>query len=246
VTFEDLNTYNCRSSVFPIVNESIATWREALKDIAVEKAASICSGGEISFFAILPKVAEELQLIDHAYSSMYYAIGKHHVMEKLDAKNAHNVFMNEDKATIDKYFAKANEKLPTKGANTSYSYYYDYKFTTGALRQAWADVSQADIRAFKENLHKLTFLHGDISDLRERGPFDLVYLSNALDYAGRGGRYSHPIKEIVKPGGFVCFTNSASYAKAPVPSCLAKSKTLYEKEHRGRMRWMYRVVQTPA
>jgi hypothetical protein len=48
--------------------------------------------------------------------------------------------------------------------------------------------------------------------LSERGPFDLVYLSNALTYAGNNtSRYYEKLKNVVKPGGYLLCTSTREY-----------------------------------
>src|SRR4051812_5629858 len=92
LVFEDLNGFNGTSTEFPFCNEHLKTWHKALDGIEVDNAASICSGGEVTFFAILPHVKEKLVAIDHSYRSMFYAIAKYHVVEKLGAVKAHKLF----------------------------------------------------------------------------------------------------------------------------------------------------------
>jgi SAM-dependent methyltransferase len=204
IVFEDLNEYNGNGS-FPVCNESIAMWRKALKDISVENAAGICSGGEVSFFAVLPCVKKQLQLVDHSYQSMYYALGKYHTVEKLGAKKAHKAFSQGAVSELEPLIEEANQGFSTGAAfRKGYS-----RLSGGDLRGIFRDISEKDVQAFKKNQKKVKFLHGDLSDLVERGPFDLVYLSNALDYTGRHHSHNHPVEKLVKPGGIVCCTSSS-------------------------------------
>jgi hypothetical protein len=71
MVFEDLDEgKDTRHSEFVVCNESVAVWRKLLDGITVKRAASICSAGEIAFFAILPIVDEELLAIDYSYGSL--------------------------------------------------------------------------------------------------------------------------------------------------------------------------------
>lgn len=113
--FEDINTYDGKNSAYPLVNESVATWRKALEGVkGVKKAASICSGGEIAFFCVLPLVEQHLDLLDHSYESMSYAISKFHLIEKLGSVKAYKVFMEDNREVLQDAYYEANKGLPTK------------------------------------------------------------------------------------------------------------------------------------
>ena len=66
--------------VFP--NEDVGRWRELVKGKRIKRAAAICSGGEVGFFALLPTVKDELVLIDHNKASLYYALVKYLLLRK--------------------------------------------------------------------------------------------------------------------------------------------------------------------
>lgn len=245
IDFEDLNTYNGLTA-FPICNESIEIWREGLEGISVENAAGICSGGEVSFFAILPSVTGQLQLIDHAYVALYYAIGKYHAIEKLGAEEAYKAFVQGDMTILSPLFKGANEGLPTKPDNGYDSYRTCDSY---GLKRYYKSVSQETFETFQENKKRVKFLHGDICDLAERGPFDLLYISNALDYAGRNGEYAYPIDKIVKPGGIVCYTGASRYGSSRYGSLgttdLSKYEVLFTKKSTLPMSWTYNVAKAP-
>src|SRR6266487_1190780 len=210
--FEDLNTYDGKTT-YTMSNESLEGWGEVLKDISVERAAAICSGGEVAFFSILPHVQEELQLIDHCYSSLYFAIGKYKIIEDLGPKKSLKLLSTYSGSTneVPTLISKANEGLPTL-----YGRFKESKFCY--THTMWEWISQKEVDEFSENKEKISFLHGDLSDLIDRGPFDLVYISNALDYKTRKNVYVDPatIERIVKPGGFIAHsylsTNKANKA----------------------------------
>lgn len=202
LAYEDLNEYDGSADCgYPVCNERLDFWNEALHGITVDNAAGICSGGEVAFFALLPHVRKSLTLIDHAYTALYHAIGKYHAIEKLGSVSAVKL-LKSCHTVRDQQFrdlcAEGNQGLPTKPLGL-------YDEGRGQMRAVWADISRADVVKFRRNRHKVSFLHGDLDDLAEKGPFDLVYLSNALDYSGRSGR-PHKFKEMVKPGGYLLYT----------------------------------------
>ena len=323
VAFEDINTFDGRNTVYPVVNESVTTWRKALKLVkGVETAASICSGGEIAFFCILPVVKKKLELLDHSYESMSYAIGKHRLIEALGTVKAYKALTSNDQKTLQDAFFKGNKGLPTEipepskaeqkwreeyaeyqkayaewnaryaeeskrlqkeldinlnSYNSSYGYASEYYrrldswaldnpppqqqrrpssltlgrgFRLGDVSQIYEEIGQAALAELRKNRHKLVFCHGDLTDLYDRGPYDLVYLSNALQYGGRNGR-TYDVTKMVKPGGYVCFTGSASYVKG----CQEVFKQTYYDDlgfpkRTGStgygMHWDYHIVRTPT
>lgn len=236
--FEDLNEYNGAHTTYSVCNESTSIWRKALEGISVENAAGICSGGEISLFNILPIVKKQLQLIDHCYTSMYYAIGKLYAIKKLGAEEAYKAFQSPVLKELKILFQEANKNLPTSKFNADYV----YGFSSTSLQRAFKDLSITDLEGLIENEGKLKFLHGDLSDLVDRGPFDLVYLSNALEYAGRTHNKNYPIQEIVKPGGLICLTHGAYTG---MPGLVSKFEVLFQEEHRSSLRWNYVVTKAP-
>lgn len=266
--FEDLNTYDGRHTEYPVCNESVAVWRKALQGISVDNAAAICSGGEVSFFGILPFVTKQLQAIDHSYTSMYYAVGKYHIIEKLGAKEAYKVFTNRELLrAVMPLFASANKKLPTdivtknaevlakryKRYDTRYQrtygsqHYDDFDFIRldhWSMVRSYTELSEADFKDFRANRGKITFLHGDLNDLQERGPFDLVYLSNAMQYNGRDNHKNYEVAKMVKPGGFVCFTQGTGNMTVPTP--VRGFEEIFNENGCSSMYWNYRVMKAPA
>ena len=265
MVFEDLNTYDGRNTLYSVCNENLGTWRKLLKDISVDTGVSICSGGEVSFFAVLPIIKKKLDLIDHSYGSMYYAIGKHHVIEKLGSKEAWKLFSDTpDRLSPSSFYSKtassksltklgtlfkeANANLPThththRGISSQYPAYHLEDFVY-RFRLMVNDLSQKDLTEFRKNREKLTFLHGDMDDCIDRGPYDFAYLSNALSYLGRNGSKFH-VQSYVKPGGFVALTHNSS----PPPHVakfeeIARERVAPNHRQYG-LGWTYCVYRTP-
>jgi hypothetical protein len=273
--FQDIHEYDGRTC-YATTNESLGMWKELLDGIEVDHAASICSGGEVGFFTIAPRARERVVLIDHAYGSLYFAMAKYKIIEKLGAKKAHELLTSEDGGKIRAELDKAvkgllpdaamrdvNGQWPSKA-----SPYYDPYYRRNMLKTAWGNITEDDLAALRRARTKITFAHGDINDLSDLGPFDLVYLSNALSYLGRegakGGRsgnrsysYGAPkeseyrVENIVKPGGFVCFT----YNSGVPPACTEAWKIITErkpqevaakyKDSSMSHSWRYVVAQIP-
>jgi hypothetical protein len=322
VVFEDLHKHDGQGS-YAVVNESVGVWRRVLENIPnVDTAASIASGGEVSFFAIAPKVRKALTCIDHSYTSMYFAIGKAHLINKLGTKAAFKALVENDVNLIRDAFKEANKGLPTAFKSNakeveqylkdraewqkkseewfaawvaenprpvygSANYwreedawyrkqypaqaewnkknpvpqpppnYYngytrgfdDFWASAGAIIRIYQEIGQKAVAQFRAKRDKVKFLHGDLSDLEARGPFDLVYLSNALQFNTREGkRGGHDPLKWVKPGGYIALTN---YAETPDPELKSCKVIAKDRKQRGvredvGLGWVYHLVQAPA
>jgi hypothetical protein len=272
VKFENLHDFN-GSSNYVVVNELLHVWDEVLSDVkGVKRAASICSGGEVSFFNILPKVEESLECIDHSLGSMYWALGKYHTIEKLGAAKAHEFFkgpIRDGKYDRDRYgyaakyvpgpkekkfhelFAEANGKYTTNYLGEHKTRGYD-PYGLESLCPLYNDISLDAIKKFRANRTKITFIHGDLNDLIERGPFDLVYLSNALEYQGRNGSQFN-IRAAVKEGGYIALTTGSSRTLHSCVDSLVREKVVGPADYRdanrkrdaryGMYSWTYMLLR---
>lgn len=259
MNFKDLHEYDANMT-YPACNEYLPSWHEALDGIEVERAAGICSGGEVSFFCVLPHVKKQLVLIDHSYSSLYYAFGKYHAIEQYSAKEVKELLCKANnfrgtynnfgpyvpaKNPVKELFDKANEKLPTAN-KTKRSGWNSY-----GLVPIWNTIDPKEITNFKRNRSKVSFLHGDINDLVDLGPFDLVYLSNALDYTGRDNTHDFQIEKIVKPGGYVayCWSGTPGAPRAFVQKIVNGWEPITrikpDPDRPYGMGWVYEVRRTP-
>lgn len=232
------------STCYACSNEHIPTWKELLGNVRVDRAAGICSGGEVSFFVVLPHVKKELVLVDHALGSMYFAIGKYKLIDKHGPEKAmelakqqvpHSVLANE--------FAEANKDLPTCKKALSKP--------TPHLARAWTDLGVEDLAEFNKNKDKLSFIHADISVLNDRGQFELLYLSNALDYIyGLYRDYKASPSEfdsdkIVAPGGLIAFC----YFSHCRPYYADKWETIATKaaprDRKHGLAWIHEIARRP-
>lgn len=249
--FADKHSYK-GGYCYGVINEQLGGWREALKDVAgfgAKRGAAICSGGEVGFFLLLPHVQEELTMLDYSYGSLFYALGKYHVIEKKGASFAHDAFTKYPEYTAE--YAKALEAYrygvynytthrydhppkPTPPAGDLLDLFFEGNKGIGkqeaesaaanwplvGLDRVWADLSVEEVAAFRKNRTKVNFVHGDISQLAETGPYDFVYFSNALQYhsAQDGDPYRHSyaldynqeaaqyeMDKIIKPGGYALY-----------------------------------------
>lgn len=222
VVFKEANTYKGSSGgPYIATNECIDTFNSLLGDRQFDRVAGICSGGEVGLFALLPRVKRQLTLIDHNYGSMYFALLKVLLIKEVGGKRAHEwlspgfgVKAPDELVALVKALEKKLPKAMCQYDVEDPEYIYRKRLitTNGAVHstiaQEWRKRTPEEVEAIEGKLDLIEFVHGDLSDLGNRKPFDLLYLSNALEYAGRKGRLKAAdlISSCVKPGGLVLST----------------------------------------
>lgn len=229
--FEDKNTFNGPFS-YIVPNESVTVWRQLLKGLPVYNAAAICSGGEVGFFGLLPMVRNRLTLVDHSYESLYYATVKYLLLQEHGWKKAQELF-RKGGTLLSKEVEKAINKLPEPlkavgerqkaldKQQRSDTYYFDYHSSfvraSAQVSDTWSKIPSNLLASCNSKLHQVEFVHGDLTDVADRGPFNLVYVSNALDFNHsdrNGGRLLvKAVEGLVKPGGYVVAAHNPAYAR---------------------------------
>jgi hypothetical protein len=245
MTFEDLNKYADRG-YYLVPNEGTLDWRKLVKGLHVNRAAAICSSGEVGLIALLPTVRKELVLVDHSYASLSVAMLKYTMLRELGARETRRLLTESDShKELSKNITKFLKKLP-KEVQEAYrgvvmkrggsegpfviqpSPRVDYNRidpktgwyaelpsveppkVSSMLTREWDRLPQRDILRCTYKLDKVKFLHGDLSDLVERGPFDLLYISNATTHRGRNGAPDlRELSACLKPGGYVLVAHHA-------------------------------------
>jgi hypothetical protein len=219
VVFKDANTYKGSSGgPYVATNECIDTFNSLLGDRQFDRVAGICSGGEVGLFALLPRVKRQLTLIDHNYGSMYFALLKVMLIKEVGGRRTHELLTPPAYTKAPDELIALIKDLSQKLPKAIRDYpepedYYNKKFLSNeklhvTIRAEWSKRTPEEVEAIENKLDLIEFVHGDLSDLGTRKPFDLLYLSNALEYNGRTGRLKADklIESCVKPGGFVLST----------------------------------------
>lgn len=214
--FENLHDYE-GSSAYLVPNEKPLIFREMLKNYYIQRAAGICSAGEVGLFGLLPTVRKDLTLVDHCYGSLAVAMIKVLMIEEYGWEETLQLLTAKDYAKTNVIIDKMKKKLPKPlqmKHHPPFSYqnydqkkgkYVDSHSPNGELSLMWQSVPKTLIKQISQKLDLVTFLHGDLTDLIERGPYDLVYVSNAFGHVDRtrlSPRHAE-IEKIVKPGGLI-------------------------------------------
>lgn len=250
LAYEDVHPHEWKG-YYAVPNEGTSEWADLLKGKSLWRAAGICSSGETGFFGILPYVRRELVLIDHSYKSIQVAALKYLLLKEKGALEVQRLCTQKDITELQQAVAAVKNSLPDKlrtcfksneggmwlqpkiltNPSDRYSYNHDrYSFGSAdddadydflKLRQEWSKIPPKLVQRAVNRLDRVRFIHGDLTDLVKDGPFNLLYLSNALSHPNREGgasvySYSAPpntlktIEACLTEGGYVIVAD-ASY-----------------------------------
>lgn len=241
-------TLDCKS-FYPAPNEDVELWRSMVKGLRVERAAGICSGGEVGLLALLPTVRRELVLIDHSRRSLLVAMLKHLLIRQRGATEVRELLGKGSYTDIKAALTAVKDGLPpdllaiyNRMGNDPREYgseiepfgvrddwYYSakpsykpsYKPHPG-LQKYWCAVPVRLVQRSGAKLGKVSFIHGDMKVLAERGKFNLIYLSNAFNHAGVTNPQHSTFKaidEALAPGGYAMVADSRGGYGASTKVC---------------------------
>lgn len=167
-----------------------------------QRAAAISSGGEIPILVLLSR-AEEVIAIDHSYMALGHAYLKCIMLDLFGPKAFLDMITTGDHATATKMFTEAKPLVPTCMHPRLYS------FDVSSNKKFW-NISLETLTLIHSRLDKLTFVHGDLTDLSHFGVFDVLYISNALEHQGRSrkGPKMDDFRTFVKDDGLVLMTTA--------------------------------------
>ncbi len=215
VVFEDIHEFNPTGG-YNVPNECILLWRDIVKGLNIYKAGGICSSGEVGLLSILPSVKVNLTLVDHSYSSLFYALMKYFIIKEKGAEEAYKLFTERNQQRFIEALKEARKFIPQK-VQEAFDDIHRFEgwrcLSEEYLPQTWKTIPQEDLKKAEKKLSRVKFIHGDLTDLGE-GQLDLVYMSNAHE-ANHHDRNKkrlmlENIQKILKPSGYVlCATNKA-------------------------------------
>lgn len=260
--FEDAYPSFNGSQPYQVTNEEPELMR-ALLDKHVPRTprariVSICSGGEVPFFVLLSR-ASELVAIDHSYLSLASAYWKAVMLRDLGPDAVRALIVAGDYKAMLEHVKLIIPELPPSLKNNinlsgTYATFDSYKFSE--MRREWGLMPMPVLRAAYRNLGRLRFVHGDISDAATKGPFDLLYFSNAVEHQDRNWRVpmlANVASTLLKEGG-ICVTASASplgpYGVQPYPGYTTyqapEGLELLECHKGYRTTWFYNIMRRKA
>lgn len=183
--FIELNPEVVSGSWFPCTNEEPELHRHHLEEVRkgrrlFQRAASICSGGEIPIFVLLLK-CKEVFAIDNSYVGLTAAYTKALLIKEVEPETFLDL-MSKDNSwpKLEVHLKEIKPKLPKPFQKMLFQVFT--KWGNHSLRREMQRFSVEDIKKIKRRLNRLTFVHGYFTDAGQFGPFDVFYLSNALEY----------------------------------------------------------------
>lgn len=167
------------------------------------KTAAICSGGEVIMFALLHR-SKSVIGVDHAYSALAATVAKLLLLQEFGHKKFEELLTYGKPSEVSDAFSKVRHLLPSVLTKVAYSPAYDIS----CLRREVHFARPGALQRLEQNLPKLELRHGDLTDIAGDGPFDLLYISNAIEHTGRAGRTMSlaAVAPLVAPGGTVILT----------------------------------------
>lgn len=220
---------------YTCTNEEPETWHSLLRGITAKRIGCIASGGEIVLFNLLPRCTGELIAVDHSYHSLSFFLSKLLLLEEMGPEALHAAILRNEWTTL---ATRAKPQLPDQ-VRRHLTLYAD----SNILRE-WRLSSLPALRASYKKLDRLTILHGDWADLLQRGPFDLLYLSNMPEHTtnrvGQLPPWDSTLSCLKNQGKFLWSQNIGSTLSPPTD--LAK-ELKRSNHHRALHTWTYRLCE---
>lgn len=186
-----------------------------------QKALSICSGGEIPIYVLLP-VVKRVFAIDHGATALAAAQVKALWLsqwgpEKLqkflkgipgrgyDASNSIKF-----KKALKAIYPRISAALRDSGRFPIAVSFDPFGYDIGLVKSKWAEFDNERLARARKRLGSLKFILGDIvRDTKKFGPFDVIYTSNCTEHSGRNSFQPalNDFEPLLKPGGLVLYTS---------------------------------------
>ncbi len=232
----DHHAYN--ASGYTETNEEPSLFIDMLQKRRFNRAACIASGGEVLLSVILPR-AKEVVAIDHSYRSLGASYRKLLLLQKLGGSQTTALLRDEKYDELKQHLVEIVQQLPEKVKALG-----DISTVMHSLRREWS-FTRMPARVTPKIAQRVTFVHGDLSDLGKHGTFDLLYISNAMEHTNRD--YKSPtfntVVPFLNPGGLLLYTSNDYYAKStPLP----KGFTLVNRIRGFRTQWVHSIIQKDA
>lgn len=213
---------------YQCTNEEPETFNKLLDQYlpgTFKKVGAIASGGEVSFFCLMPR-AQEYVVIDHYIGSLRVFCTKLTLLQHLGPEKCKKLLCptsswgpkyDEDCKTLSEAVFGVQERLPkelqTEASKTP------YMMSPATTSAEWKRAEEDKLRAAALIGDRTTVVAGDLYDLKDHGPFDLLYISNAHEHTGINGlpRFER-IAELVTPNGHLLLaTNHGFQSSQAVP-----------------------------
>lgn len=227
--FADIHAAYNQGFGYGVTNEEPEVLRHLIRrEHPYAKIGAIASSGEVVLFSLLPQ-AESVIAVDHSYRSLATFWLKVLLLDthgpagtKKILTGPYEVLVTAAKNLLSRFPAELVKLVqptavlydPYNPKHKPYIPCLDH-WTAEPLRKEWNLVSEEILSQAARKLGDLTLLHGDLSDLSSHGPFDVLYVSNATEHAGRS-KHSPTwtdLRPLVREKGIVLRAHSVFYSK---------------------------------
>ena len=211
--FNGAETYKC-------TNEEAMAYRVLLNRKSFKTTGAIASSGDVLLSALLPR-SEKVYAVDHNNSSIAVAMLKAIMLDQMGVRafkallidQSFNQFYKKASTFVSEMPPALQSGLTRHGASVLNS--HDYT----DLRREWLNYPDGALETSRRRLDAVTFVHGDLQDLAQFGPMDLLYVSNACEHRNRDGKsptlkYLSPL---VREDGTLLVARSTTYSRHEDP-----------------------------
>lgn len=205
--FEDVHPAFDAGDNYRVTNEEPELFREILRGKSLHRTGGIASAGEVPLFALLP-YSESVVAVDHTYRSLAVCYIKALLLDALGAEGCRALLLDKSYQEFLTALQSLHPKMPAVLQSQMLFAPQPPTFTEDdwrKIRKEWVITPLSLMRRARRRLGKLTLIHGDLTDLNTRGPFDALYISNAMDKSSRTGKSikAHQLLPALKEGGLL-------------------------------------------
>lgn len=189
--------------VFP--NESMLALKQHVAGMKLKKAGGICSGGEVPLTVLLPNCTGPVVAVDHSLHSLYAAMTKALMLEKLTTQELHKLLEPDQYAkqyaeleVAWKQFQKDLLAELPEALRPAFQKVANPYISLNSFQRYWMppNLSVEELNTARERLENLTFVYGDLTALTKFGKFQVVYLSNAMEHTPKFGKGSLTLDKV--------------------------------------------------
>lgn len=177
--------------VFP--NESMLALKQHVAGRKLKKAGGICSGGEVPLTVLLPNCTGPVVAVDHSLHSLYVAMTKALMLEKLTTQELHKLLGLNQHQELEAAWKQFQKDLLVELPETlrpAFQKVANPYVSLDSFQRYWMppNLSVEELNTARERLENLTFVYGDLTALTKFGKFQVVYLSNAMEHTPKFGK----------------------------------------------------------
>ena len=222
-------------AAYTTTNEEAEILASLLGKRRFKRAACISSAGEVLLTVVAPH-ADEVVAVDHSRGAIAVATTKALLLQHLGIRKFKQMLTDmkysELQKLADELFKHASEPLQKEYQKQRY-----YCTPRGDWRREWHYTPNGAGRIAKR-IGNITFVHSDVRDLAKLyEPFDLLYLSNALEHSTRDHKPLPltGVAPLLAVGGTLLFTSAS-------PNKLYPGFKLVESMFGWRTTWYHNVA----